>query len=435
MSQDLFELIGVGFGGAGISLAVAIEDWVEANNGVNPWKIKFLEKNCDSIWQENLLLPGTDTNHHHYRDLATPRNPRSQFTFACYLKEKGHLYQFAHLGGAVSRFEWSDYVNWVAKKISHYVRYNEKVEDILPSIESGEVKSLLVKTQTGKFFTKNLILSTGSKPHIPEIFKVYLNEHFFHTSQFLPRVNSLNKDREMSFMLIGSGQSAGEAIIYLRNQFPASKIYSVHRSIGFKLLDSGHFSNIIYFPEETDYFYELNPEQKKLAFEDIRLTNYGNIDWEVSKTLHWIVYEDKLRNTEKIVMLNRRKIADIEQKGDRYLVTLQDVYKEDCIKVETDIVILATGYEEELFPSLLEKLRPYIRLDEQGGAHVTRDYRIQTDDIFQPTIYLNGLAERTHGMSDAQSFSLMAVRAEMIFKSWFSRVMDQASTESNKVTN
>jgi L-ornithine N5-oxygenase len=418
MSGDIFDMIGVGFGPAGIALAAAIEDWVEANNGKQAWNIKFLEKNTDSTWQGSLLVPGTDTNSHHFRDFATPRNPRSQFTFANYLKEKGRLYQFAHLGGTVSRFEWSDYVIWTAEKLAQYVLYNQKVQDVSPYIEDGEVKFLWVKTDKSKFPTKSLVLSGGSKPHIPEIFRPYMSDTFFHTVQFLPKVSSFDKNSPLSFMLIGSGQSAGESLIYLRNNFQNGKFYSVHRSIGFKLLDSGHFSNVIYFPEETDYFFNLKPRQKKLAFQDIRLTNYSNIDWEVSKVLYWLMYEDKVQNNERIIMLNRRRVIDIEQKSKGYLVTLQDVYNGECIKVETDIVILGTGYEEDLFPSLLDKLRSFVQFDEEGGAHVSRDYRILTCDTFRPIIYLNGLSERTHGMSDAQSFSMMALRAEVIFRSW-----------------
>jgi lysine/ornithine N-monooxygenase len=43
---------------------------------------------------------------------------------------------------------------------------------------------------------------------------------------------------------------------------------------------------------------------------------------------------------------------------------------------------------------------------------------VETREGFRPQLYLNGLCERTHGMSDSTSFSMMALKSERIFQGW-----------------
>src|SRR5262249_24350136 len=90
------DLVGIGFGPAGIALAAALADEREAQPAAQEWPYtaRFFEARADSSWQSGLLLPGTDISHHFLRDLAMPRDPRSRFTFANYLKQRGRLFDF-----------------------------------------------------------------------------------------------------------------------------------------------------------------------------------------------------------------------------------------------------------------------------------------------------------------------------------------------------
>ncbi|MDH8533224.1 SidA/IucD/PvdA family monooxygenase, partial [Klebsiella pneumoniae] len=72
-----------------------------------------------------------------------PRDPRSRFTFACYLKETGRLFQFGHLGGRVSRVEWNDYVIWTARHCDQMVRYGLAVRSIAPMAIRNGAPSLI----------------------------------------------------------------------------------------------------------------------------------------------------------------------------------------------------------------------------------------------------------------------------------------------------
>jgi len=63
---------------------------------------------------------------------------------------------------------------------------------------------------------------------------------------------------------------------------------------------------------------------------------------------------------------------------------------------------------------LLSNLQPWLVADDDGGLRIDRDYRIALKPGSSVRIFANGLSERSHGISDGQSFSLMALRAERI---------------------
>lgn len=87
-SEEVDALV-VGFGPAGISLACAVSDWQEMHGTSPIGRVVFLERSARTSWHGDFLLRNTDINHHIFRDLVTPRDPRSRFSFANYLKERG----------------------------------------------------------------------------------------------------------------------------------------------------------------------------------------------------------------------------------------------------------------------------------------------------------------------------------------------------------
>ncbi|MGI0015037.1 MAG: SidA/IucD/PvdA family monooxygenase [Nitrososphaera sp.] len=198
MRNYLYDLLCVGFGPAAIALATTIEDWVEARGIERPDGIIFLERAAATSWHGNLLLPGTIINHHYLRDLATPRNPRSRFTFTNYLKEVGRLFDVGHLDGKVGRSEWSNYITWVANQLSDYVKYKQEGIGIRPVINSGKAQHLYVITRDDSYLTRNLVIATGPKPRVPPLYWPYLSDTCFHTSEFLEKICLLDKKKLFS---------------------------------------------------------------------------------------------------------------------------------------------------------------------------------------------------------------------------------------------
>lgn len=406
------DVVCAGFGPAAISVAAAIADRREEGDVRAPDTAVFFEKAANSEWHPELLLPGTDINHSAYRDLVTPRNPRSRFSFAMYLKEKGRMYKFGLLGRPASRAEWSDYVTWVAAQLSSYVSYNDPVQEILPVLNDGRLTALDVVTTSGITRTRNLILSTGSMPKVPEQFLDVLGARAFHTSEYLSRVRALPK-LPRRWLVVGSGQSASEATMDLLRH-GAQIVHSLHRSSGFRLTQLGQFPNLVFSPEQADYFHTLSLDNRARLFTEIKNTNYAGIDPDESQALYSLVYEDAIAGLERLKMHIHSEVVDVEQLGAHYQVLLRDGFTGLETSLEVDGIVLATGYSQPLVPPLLTQLQPWLAWEADGGLHIQRDYKVKMQQGIDINVYVNGLSERAHGIGDGQSFSLMAMRAERI---------------------
>jgi L-ornithine N5-oxygenase len=418
--QKMLDVAGIGFGPSGIALAAAIEDFsAKARSGIS-LRAKFYERRPTSAWHPDFMLDGSDINNHFLRDLATPRDPRSQYTFANYLKTKGRLYDFGLLGRPPSRQEWSDYIEWVARQLGKYVCYNESIENVRPVMSNGAQTGFMIESSRSRLLATNIVLSVGAEPFIPEPFRALVGSRIFHTSRFLARVEAL-RNETARFVVIGAGQSAGEAIFDLRKRFPNAQITGIQRSSGFKLYDLGHFSNLVYSPDETDYFYSLPQHNKAAAFAETVRTNYSGLDYEISAALYQQMYEDRVAGSPRITLRTRCKVDAIRAEGDNIHVHLIDAYSGKSDVIAADAVVLATGFRVRAIPDFMERVRPLMLLDRNDEPLLNRDYSVRFKPKSRAGLYLNGLCEHSHGIGEGQSFSMLALRGEAILKSILER--------------
>lgn len=421
----------IGFGPAGIALACVLEDAREQGHPLGRLDLRFLESAADTQWHRELLLAGTDINHHVFRDLVTPRNPRSRFSFAMYLKDKGRMFEFGLLGRPASRHEWSDYVAWVSRQVDASTHFNTPATDIAPVIRNGRLREVQVQTPHGLFTTRNLVLSSGSVPQIPERFAALLGPRVFHTSQFLTRLQAFGDALPKRWLVIGSGQSASESVLELIERDRDVQVHSVHRSAGFKLTQLGQFPNRVFGPDHVDYFHSLDAAARQQFLDYSRATNYAGIDPDESQKLFSLTYEDAIAGRQRLRSYGYHQVSAIEQQGDAsqansYRVTLTDTFSQHSQVVEVDAIVLATGYQQLRVPALLASLQPWLASDANGGLLIDRDYRIATAQHCDVQLWVNGLSERSHGISDSQSFSMMALRAERIANAIHSAVATPA---------
>ena len=408
------DAINIGFGPAGLSLACAFADAREAGQPAGCLDVRFFEQASTTEWHPELLLRGTDINHHVFRDLVTPRNPRSRFSFAMYLKEKGRMFDFGLLGRPASRHEWSDYVGWVAGQVRDYVTYAHRVTEVLPVVQGGRLAALEVPGATGHCRSRKLVLSCGSAPSVPDAFAPLLGERVFHTSRYLTRIRALGDALPRRWLVLGSGQSGSESVLDLLGRREDVVVDSVHRSAGFLLTQLGQFPNQVFSPARVDYFHSLDLPARQRFLDQSKATNYAGIDPDESQALFSTVYEDALLGRERLRMRPYSRVASVQPAGEAYQVTLQDVFSGAVTELEVDAIVLATGYRQHLVPPLLAGLRPWLRTDADGSVLIDRDYRLALTPKADVEIYVNGMSERAHGISDSQSFSLMALRAERI---------------------
>lgn len=166
------------------------------------------------------------------KDLATLRDPRSQYTFVNYLHRNNRLVSFMNLGTFLPlREEYEDYMRWCAESFRGVVDYDTEVVDILPEKSaSGKIGSFNVaarNVQSGRVENrraKHVIIAAGGKPHIPRGFPRY-HPSVIPSAYYVPRISSEFKkhDAAYRFAVVGAGQSAAEIFNDLQTRYPNCK--------------------------------------------------------------------------------------------------------------------------------------------------------------------------------------------------------------------
>jgi len=431
------KLLGIGFGPSNLALAIAMEELGALEQS------HFVEQAEDCLWQSGMLLDGADIQNNPIRDLVTPRDPRSRYTFVNYLKQNGRLFEYLNLGLEYPlRKEYSRYIRWCASHFRTSVSYSSRVTSLslLPrSLERGARWCALTSDGVGHV-AQCLVVGTGRTPNIPAIFRQHLGPRLFHLNDYLPNVRRLSTEDVRSITVIGASQSAVEILLDLMNRLPSVEIEAVHRSFGFRQKDTSPFSDQVYFPSFTDYFYAASREAKQNLNRQLRTTNYSSADIDVVHRLYVQIYEERLDENDRFRLHSNVDVLAIERVGERYRLVLRERNTGSVNIVITDAVVLATGFldfgtgeSSERYPALLQDVIPQLARDEAGVLRVNRDYSIDVDaGPDAPILYLNGLCESSHGLGDAGSFSLLAIRSMDIARSALDRsaVLSQQVVES-----
>src|SRR4051794_10016492 len=106
-SDCSYDFVGVGFGPSNLALAVAAEELAPNLQGL------FVERSRCFQWHPGMMLDGARMQISFLKDLATLRNPASQYTFLQYVKAKGRLERFVNINEfRLSRLEYGDYLRW-----------------------------------------------------------------------------------------------------------------------------------------------------------------------------------------------------------------------------------------------------------------------------------------------------------------------------------
>ena len=242
LPDDPQDLICVGFGPASLAIAVALQDTL-SSSGSGPTlpgfrhrlpRVIFLERQTTFAWHAGMLLPGAKMQISFVKDLATLRNPRSEFTFLNYLHKNNRLVQFTNLGTFLPlRLEYEDYMRWCATAFRDAVEYGQEVVDVQTgSVDSntGKVKSFVVRSRvlaSGEIISRtarHVVIAVGGKPHIPSNMPKE-NPRLLHSSQYSTAIPSLLKDINHPYRIavVGSGQSAAEIFNDLQSKFPNAK--------------------------------------------------------------------------------------------------------------------------------------------------------------------------------------------------------------------
>jgi L-ornithine N5-oxygenase len=458
--EPIYDLVGVGFGPANLALAVAAEEEPETPPGRQLRRV-FLERRTEPVWHPGMLIEDSLVQISVLKDLATIRDPRSRFTFLNYLKDKGRLFEFLNLRELFpTRIEFNDYLVWVAEQLRHRVHFGQEVVAITPltplttlaptpTIPSGlstpltplsplspltigrdgdaarrPVELLRVVARDvasghlASYLAANLVIATGGVPAVPAGVELRPGGRAFHSEDSIPRLREDFPDAEARyrFLVVGAGQSGAELFHYLVRHYRNAEVTAAIRRLAYKPVDDSDFTNEIFFPQMVDLLYGLPEEKRRMLLDDCRDVNYAVVDAPLIRQIYKLLYCEKVLGRERARILPYLDLAGMSEAGDAVTARFQDRLRDREVVLEADALILCTGYAWSGEHPLLAEIDPWLERDAAGRVQVQRDYRLASDPGFAPGVYVQGIAEQTHGPSETV-LSLLPVRAGAILAS------------------
>ncbi|GHH39705.1 lysine N(6)-hydroxylase/L-ornithine N(5)-oxygenase family protein [Lentzea cavernae] len=409
-------VLAIGAGPANLALAVAIE---ESGSRELAGDTLVLEQHEDVRWQRGTLMPWARSQVSFLKDLVTLRNPRSRFSFLSFLYEHGRLDEFVNLGTFHPyRWEMSDYLQWVASSLERVsVRYDARAQRIEPAHHDGVLTGWTVTLANGDVIRcRDLVVGGGRDPHVPEVFAGLPTGKVLHSSEYLNRIGDVPKDRPLHAVVVGGAQSAAEIFYALHSDLPDSRVTMVVRSIGLQNYQTSKFVNEAFFPSYVDEFYDTPPEVRAQILGEMRFANYAGLAPPFLDELYTMLYQQKMLGPQRSAIKAMTEVVSARQDGDEIVLDLHDRKTGKVEPVHCDLVVLGTGYDQRM-PVMARDLAAQLGL---GDIAVSRQYRVDIGDAAWGALYLQGVNEKTHGMSDTL-ISVLAHRSQDIVNDLLAR--------------
>ncbi|KAF2865951.1 L-ornithine 5-monooxygenase (L-ornithine N(5)-oxygenase) [Massariosphaeria phaeospora] len=441
--DELYDLVCVGFGPASLGIAVALHDTLESRGppidvpGLNRSpKVVFLEKQHQFHWHAGMLLPGAKMQITFMKDMASMRNPRSEFTFINYLFKNDRLAEFANLNTFLpQRVEYECYLKWCASWFEEVVSYNQEVVKVVPeksSTSNGKFTTFVVTSrnlQTGKLEsrrTKHVVVAAGGRPNVPPPFPSK-HSKVAHSSRFSHVYNKLlpHTQHPYNVAIIGNGQSAAEIFNFLHIHYPNSRTRLLIKGGALRPSDDSPFVNEIFNPARVDSTFNRASELRASSIREDKGTNYGVVRLNLLEHIYETLYMQRVRygnSPEAEVhwphrIMPYRCVTEVENspvvkdgvrlhirdQSPLYLSEVPDATETREI-LDFDAVFVATGYHRDLHETLLQDARHLMPRGALNDAkwEVQRDYRLHFADNTvgdDAGVWLQGCCESSHGVS------------------------------------
>lgn len=411
------DAVGVGIGPFNLSVAALMQPLRELSS-------RFFERAPEFQWHPGLLFPEATIQVSFLKDLVTLADPTSRYSFISFLYATKRLYRFITADfPRVSRVEFNQYLRWVCDALPN-LNFAQAVESI-----SFDGSGLVVETGGERISTRNVILGTGLSPIIPACARPHMGPTVIHARDFLKR-NWQTGGRRVG--VIGGGQTGAEVFLHLLNQssaLPRAAVWVTRRS-NFLPLDESPFTNELFVPAYSEFFFQLDSAQKAILLAEQKLASDG-ISGELLARIYRRLYElEFLENhTRRYAMYPGREMVGLDNGAGEWKLTLQDKLSSRIEIVPVDFVVLCTGAEYRR-PPCLEPIAD--RIDwEQGGFKLREDFSVAWDGPDAIKLYAQNAARLSRGIADP-NLSLMAWRSAKIINSIAGRLVYDVS-EASKV--
>jgi L-ornithine N5-oxygenase len=429
-SDVVHDILGVGFGPSNLALSIAVEEYNAGLAADRRLDALFLERQPGFGWHRGMLIDDATMQVSFLKDLVTLRNPTSDYSFLCFLRERGRLIDFLNQKTLFPlRVEFHEYFEWAAARVAHLVAYDHVVVSVDPvRDESGTVAHFEVVCRdpgrpgrTVTYRARDISVAVGLEPHVPP--GVELSERVWHNSQLLPRVTELAAQGApvRRAVVLGAGQSAAETVDYLHRSFPEAEVCAVFAKYGYTPADDSPFANRIFDPQAVDTYFVAPSEVKQSLFDYHRSTNYSVVDMELIEALYATAYQEKVAGRERLRFLNVSRIRDVVTRDDGSLdVAVEFLPTGEQQVLRADVLVHATGYRPRDLTTLLGEAAKVCLRDDGDALRVSRDHRVETAPDVTAGIYLQGSTEHTHGLTSTL-LSTTAIRAGEIHRSLVAR--------------
>jgi L-ornithine N5-oxygenase len=423
------DVLGIGFGPSNIALAIAMH---EIEPDLRPL---FVERHERPVWQGAQMLRGADIQN---RDLVTPRNPRSHFSFVNFLHSEGRLLEHLNLAWEFPlRREYAQYFGWAAAHFDDVVRCGQAVTSLeIADTEAGE--RYVARCGDVEYRARAVVLASGRTPYLPDGVQERERPPVFHASRYLSRVTDV-AGRSPTVAVLGASQSAIEIVLDLLRRFDGVSVLNVVPGLGYALKDTSPHTEESFLPWFTDYYFDASPPDKRRLAGMLRRSNYSVADADVIAELSRTCYEDRLEGRERVRIMRCSSARVAEGPSGLATLLVEDRFTGDRERLLADAVIVATGYRDlgpgerdERFPPLLANVVDRFETDADGVLSVGRDYALvaREDGRGAPgPLFLNGLCEHSHGLGDAGSLSLLALRSGTIVRGLQARLAPAPGVE------
>ncbi len=420
-----FDAIGVGIGPFNLSLAALLAP--------TSFHARFFERNAEFQWHPGLLFPESTIQVSYLKDLVTLADPTSRYSFLAFLHAKKRFYRFINTGQArVHRLEFNQYLQWVAGQLDN-VEFGAEVKMV-----SLEADHFSVRLSDRTLSTTNLVLGTGLVPNIPPWARPYLGRELFHSIDYLDHPFDVTGKL---VAVVGGGQSGAEVVFHLlrdNERLPMQLMWISSRG-NFLPLDDSPFTNELFTPAYSDYFFGLSREQRDLLLGEQRLASDG-VSEALLQRIYNRLYELEFferrdqasdgggQSANRLArLIPGQEVVDLRPGAPGCELVLRSRWG-DPQTVRADIVVLATGFAYDL-PEAMRPLSDRLSWDRDGFV-VRADFSIVWDGPANLQIYAQDAARHMRGVADP-NLSLMAWRSAMIANSLLGKTVYEVEGESS----
>ena len=385
--QKIYDIVGIGIGPFNLGLAALCAP-------INSLSTLFLDQANEFNWHPGMMLSDATLQVPFMADLVTMADPTSQYSFLNYLKQTDRLYKFyIREDFFVLRKEYNAYCKWAINHLQN-CQFGQKVISI--NYVDGIYQVEKIDKTTGSraiILTKKIVLGTGTTPKVPDFINPAEDKNAIHSSEYLKFKPTLLKQKTVT--IIGSGQSAAEIFYDLLPETENGlKLKWFTRPDRFFPMEYSKLTLELTSPEYVDHFYNLSDAKRKQLLGK-QNSLFKGINFELINQIFDKLYELSV-DGEKInaELMPNCQLNNLMVKADgKYELDFFHIESEKDFTVETDFVVLATGYKYNE-PGFLSAINDRIARNAEGLFQVHRNYAI---DVNGNEIFVQNAELHTHG--------------------------------------